>query len=175
MALGILLILAGVTSFVVFLVSSLTRYFKALERVDVPGARELVLEAGNYTVYWETDSRFGSIASRSDLDLSVAPQGGGAGLAVAASGLMSGRYSTMDRFGSSIGSFTVEQDGPYTVSVAALAGRTLPRGRLSLGPSLGFLGTVRIVLVCLALMGAGVGGGVTLLVRKGSRPSSRGS
>lgn len=169
MTLGILLIVAGVSAFVFFLVTSLSKIFKGMERVEVPGARELTLEAGDYTIYWESDSRFAAVASRPDLALAVVSKDGGSGLPVSGAGLLSGRYSTMDnRIGSSIAAFTVEREGSYTVAVAAASGKTLPKGRLTVSRRIGFLGVLKIVLGCILIMGAGVGGGVLLLVRKGS-------
>lgn len=168
MVLGILLILVGVAGFVFFLVSSLSKVFKGLERVTIPGARELTLEPGDYTIYWETESRFASAASRSDLDISIVSRGGGGSLAVPSSGLVAGRYSTMDgRFGRSVGAFSVEEQGVYVVAVAAVAGKTLPKGVLAVGPKIGFFGVLKIVLGCLLIVGVSVGGGVALLVRKG--------
>lgn len=168
MVLGILIIVVGVSGFAFFLVASLSRIFRGLERVEVPGRRELALEPGDYAIYWETDSRFGSAPSRSDLHLAVVPKGGGGGLSVSPSGLLSGRYSTMDRFGVSVASFRVEQKDLHAVTVAAVPGKTLPKGCITVGSRIGFLGVLKIVLVSLAILGAGIGGGVALLIRKSS-------
>jgi hypothetical protein len=169
MVLGILLICVGVTGFVLFLVSSLSKIFKGLERIEVPGARELTLERGSYTINWETDSRFGSAASRSDLEITVVAKDIGGSPPVSGSGLMATRYSTLDgKFGASIAGFSVEAGGAYTLTVSAAAGKTLPKGRITVGRSVGFLGVLKIVVVCILIMGAGVGGGVALLVRKES-------
>ena len=90
MTFGILLIAAGVITFVIFLVTSLMKVFGGLQRVEVPGARELTLEPGDYTIYWEGDSRFGSVPSFSDLDLSVVSKDGES-RTVSSSGLLAGR------------------------------------------------------------------------------------
>jgi hypothetical protein len=168
MTLAIVLIAAGVLGFVVFLVTSLMKTFGGMHRVEVPGTREMTLEPGSYTVYWESDSRFTPVPSRSDLDLSIASKGGS--LAVSSSGLMASRYSTMDRVGASVAAFTVEKADLYAVKVAPAAGLVLPKGGVAVGRSIGFLGVLKIVLVCVAILGVGLGGGLTLLLRKPSAP-----
>jgi hypothetical protein len=169
MTFAVLLIAAGVLGFVVFLVTSLMKVFSGLERAHVPGARELTLEPGDYTIYWETDSRFNPVPSLSDLDLTVASKTGES-RPVSSSGLMKTRMSTMDRVSVSVALFSVERAGSYEVKAAAAAGKTLPKGGIAVGRSIGFLGVLKIVIVCIAILGAGLGGGLTLLLRKTSVP-----
>ena len=170
MTFGILLIAVGVITFVILLVTSLMKVFGGLQRVEVPGARELTLEPGDYTIYWETDSRLGSVPSFSDLDLSVVSKGGES-RTVSSSGFRAGRYTTMEgRVGASVAVFSVERGDLYAVKVSPAAGKSLPKGGIAVGPSLGFLGVLKIVIACIALLGGGVAGGVAVLIRnsKGS-------
>ena len=170
MTFGILLIAAGVITFVIFLVTSLMKVFGGLQRMEVPGARELTLEPGDYTIYWEGDSRLGSVPSFSDLDLSVVSKGGGS-RTVSSSGLLAGRYTTMEgRSGASVAVFSVDWRDLYAVKVAPAAGKSLPKGGIAVGRTLGFLGVLKIVVACILLLGGGIGGGVALLIRnsKGS-------
>jgi hypothetical protein len=171
MTFGILLIAVGVISFVVFLVTSLTRVFGGLQRVKVPGVRELALEPGDHTIYWEADSRLGSLPSFSDLDLSVVSKGGES-RTVSPSGVLTGRYTTMEgRVGASIAVFSVDWRDLYAVKVAPAAGRSLPKGGIAVGRSLGFLGVLKIVLTCVVLLGGGIAGGVAVLIRRASSSS----
>ena len=166
MTLGILLIAVGVLTFVIFLVTSLMKVFGGLQRVEVPGARELTLEPGDYTIYWEGDSRFGSVPSFPDLDLSVVSKGGES-RTVSSSGLLASRYTTMEgRSGASVAVFTVERGDLYAVKVATAPGKSLPKGGIAVGRSLGFLGVLKLVLICIAILGAGLGSGLTVLLRK---------
>lgn len=167
--LGILLISAGVVGFAAFLVTSLMNVFGGMERVEVPGTRDLVLEPGDYTIYWETDSRFNLVPAYSDLDLAVVSKGGES-RAISSSGPVTSRYSTMDRVGVSIAAFRVEREGPYGVKAAAAAGKTLPKGRIVVSPSIGILGVLRIVLLCILILGSGLGSGLMVLLRKSSVP-----
>lgn len=167
MTFGVFLIVAGVIGFAIFLVTSLMKVFSGTQRVEVPGARELTLEPGDYTIYWETDSRFSRAPSRSDLDITVVSKSGGS-LTVSSSGLMGSRYSTMDRVGVSVAAFTVDRADLHTVQVAAAAGKTLPKGGIAVGPSIGFLGVLKIVILSILILGSGLGGGLFLLLRKGS-------
>jgi hypothetical protein len=169
--LAVLIITFGVAGFATFLITSLTEVFDGLQRVSIPGSRELALKPGEYTIYWDTDSRFASVPSRSDLIVTVVSSGG-SNVSVSSPGLMTGRYSTMDgRTGVSIAALTVAEQGPHTVTVAAAAGKTLPRGGLAVGRSLGFLGILKIVLISLVLLGGSIGAGVALLVRSSARGS----
>jgi hypothetical protein len=169
MTFGVLLIAAGVLGFVVFLVTSLLKVFGGMQRVEAPGTRELVLEPGDYTIYWETDSRFTSVPSFSDLDLAVVSRSGET-RPVSSSGLMTSRYSTMDSVGVSVAAFSVERPGPYGIKAAAAAGKALPKGRIVVSPSMGFLGVLKLVVLCIAILGAGVGSGLTVLLRRSSVP-----
>ncbi len=170
MTLGVLLIAAGVLGFVVFLVTSVMKIFGGLQRVEVPGTRELTLEPGDYTIYWEADSRFGSMPSFSDLDLSVVSKGGES-RAVSPSGLLAGRYTTMEgRAGAPVAVFSVDRGGLYAVNVTQAAGKSLPKGRIAVSPKIGILGALKIVIFCIAILGTGVGSGLMVLFRKSSVP-----
>lgn len=171
-AIAVVLIVAGVVSFAVFLVASLMNVLGGLERVETPGRRELTLEPGEYTVFWESDSRFQRAAGFGELELSVVAKESGAGVTLAASGLWTTTYSTMDRFGMSIAMFVVTHKESYLVKVAAAPGKTLPRGGIAIRKSVGFLSILKIVVVCVLLLGGGVGGGVLTLLR---RPKSSGA
>jgi hypothetical protein len=162
--LGILLIVAGALGFILVLVTSLLKSFGGLERVDVPGSRELRLEPGSYTIYWESDSRFSRLPDRSDLELAVVSKDGASRPPVASSGPVTSRYSTIDRVGVSVAGFTVDRAGDYAVTAASAGGKPLPKGGLALSRSLGPLGVLRIVALCLAVLAAGLGPGLYLLI-----------
>ena len=163
--LGILLILWGVVGFTIYLVTGLTKVFGGMERIEVPGTRELNLERGDYTVYWETDSRLSRAPDRADLELAVVSQEGDFRPSVS-SGLVRSQYTTMSRVAVSVAEFTAPQKGPYTITVGARAGKTLPRGGITVSRSMGFLGLIKLVGGCILLLGGGVGGGVALIVRR---------
>jgi hypothetical protein len=172
--LAVLLILAGVVSFGVFLGTSIVGILGELQRVDTPGRRELLLEPGEYTLFWETDSRFQRAAGLDELDLTVVPKESGAGLNVAASGLWTTHYSTMDRFGLSIATFDVGVKETYVVKVAAASGKALPRGGIAVRKAFGFFAILKIVAGCIVLLGGGVGSGVAVLLRR-RPPDARGA
>lgn len=155
------MIVAGGVGFVVFLVSSLMGIFGGIQRIDVPGARDLELEAGAHTVYWEIPSTFFKPAGGPD-GLKVSVSRDGAELPLDGGGLLTTRYSTGSRAGVSIHGFTAPVKGTY--AVAAKLDVDVP-GNLAVSRSLGFFGILKIVLGCLALMGIGVGGGIVVLLR----------
>ena len=169
MTFGVLLIAAGVISFAIFLVTSLMKVFGGLQRMELPGVRELTLEPGDYTIYAESDSRFSPVPSFSDLDFSVVSKDGES-RTVSRSGLMGSRYSTMDRFGSSVAVFSVEWKDLYSIKVAPAAGKSLPKVGITVGRSIGFLGVLKIVVLCIVILGAGLGSGLTLLLRNPKGP-----
>lgn len=166
---GVLILVAGLGGFVYFLVSSLSQFFGALERVEVPGVRDVSLRPGHHSIYWETRSRFTTAPSLNELDLSVTGPAGGR-LPVAGSLLGGSRYSTTDRVAVFLGAFTVANADVYTIRVGPHPGKTLPAGNLSLSRSLGFPGVLRIVGGSLLLLGGGIGIGLPVILRK---PRSR--
>jgi len=164
MTLAIVLIVLGVGGFTVYLVTTLMKFFGGMQRIEVPGRLDVTLERSDYTIYWETDSRFNRAPDRSDLDIAVVSKEGDFRPSVSSSGLVTSRYSTMDRVGVSVAGFSAPQKGDYAITVAAAAGKTLPKGGLALGRSMGVLGVLQLVLLCVAMLAAGVGSGVYLLV-----------
>lgn len=169
-ALGIVLIVAGGVGFIVFLVASLLSIFGGLQRVECPGARELQLEAGDHTIYWEIRARVAGRGAGTD-DLEVAVESSDGPVKVSPAGPFTSRYSTGDRVGVSLFSFSLWRKGRYTVRARPAPGRTLPTGEIAVGRSLGFLGILRVVLTCLAIVAAGVGSGVAILIRASKRPA----
>lgn len=157
------MIVAGGVGFVAFLVTSLMGIFGGIQRIDVPGARDLELEAGAHTVYWEIPSAFKPMEGPDGLRVSVRRDG--EELPLSGAGLLRTRYSTGSRGGVSIHEFTAPAKGIYVVAATVEVGKTLPAGGVAVSPSLGFSGILKIVLGCLALLGIGVGGGIVLLVR----------
>lgn len=164
MTLAIVLIVLGVGGFTVYLVTSLMKVFSGMERIDIPGKAELNLEPGDYTIYWETRSRFSRMPSLSDLDITIVSKEGDLVLGVSSSGPLRSHYSTMEVVGESVAAISVRQEGTYKVTVAAAAGKTLPQGGIAVGRALGILGLLRLIVFCLLMLGGGLGPGVYLLV-----------
>jgi hypothetical protein len=164
---GILLIVAGAASGFGYVVVALVTAFSTLERFDAPGGREATLEVGDYTVYWETPGMFAADRARGpDVLVRVVARDGQESPAVNAAGLWVSHYSTGSRVGVSIADFRVERRGVYDVSAVAVPGKTLPGGGIAITRSMGMPGVYRLVLTTLALVGAGVGGGIFVLLKK---------
>jgi hypothetical protein len=171
--LGVLLIAAGAISGIAFLVVSLVGIFSALLRVEAPGSGDVRLERGSYTVYWEIP---GAVAARGargpEVDLSVQPADGGAPIAVDSHLRWTAHYSTGSRVGVLIAAFQIDRADLYRVSVRPPPGSRLPKGTVALTPALGLVGTLKLVLVPLALVAAGVGCGLVVLLKRPSAPAT---
>lgn len=159
LTLGIALIVLGVASSAVFLVLSLRSAFSSLVRVPAPGSQELRLDRGDYTVYWEIPGT-GARIQAPDVSVGIRSSGGQE-VAYRRGGLFVSRYSTFERRGVSVGSFSIAESGAYTVSASGAKD-----GSISMTRSLGFAGTLKLVLIPLVLMGGGVLAGVRTLTRK---------
>lgn len=167
---GILLIVGGSTAFAFFLVMSLRGTLAGLQRVDVPGERELALDGGGpYTVYWEVGSA--PRPRRAPEGLRVSVSRAGAPVTLEPSGFLKTRYGFGGRSGIGVFRFEAPEKDVYTVTARAVDGSPLPPGCLQVGPALGLFAVLKIVGVGLILLGSAVGGGVVLLVR-GRRPAA---
>ena len=155
------MIVAGGVCFLVFLLTSIFGFLGAIQRVDVPGFRDLELEAGEHTVYWEVTSRFFKPGGRPDA-LRVSITRDGAERPLREVGPTKTTYSSGSRAGVSIYSFDVPSKGTYAVRASGTAPGD---GVVSVGPAVGLAGILKIVLGCLAMPGIGVAGGVFLIVR----------
>lgn len=166
LAAGIALCVAGVAGFAVFLVSMLLAGFSDLVPLEVPGRRTLDLREGDYTVYWESEGRVTG-ARAPDLSLAVLAKFPAPHHPVVMSPIFTSKYSTGSRIGISILTFKVETAGPYELEASA---STPARGLLKIGRGFGLRRLLLIVLGSIAILGAGLGPGIFLIVR-----SSRGA
>ena len=155
------MIVAGGVGFFVFLLASIFGFLGGLQRVDVPGSRDLELKAGEHTVYWEVASRILKPGGRPDA-LRVAVARDDADVPLREVGSMKTTYSSGSRAGVSIYTFDVPSKGTYGIRASGTAPGD---GAVAVGPAVGFLGLLKIVLGCLAIPGIGVGGGVLLIAR----------
>lgn len=167
---GIGLILLGVAVSVPMIVAGAMRAFDSLLRLPAPGSRELQLEPGRYTVFWETRG-WGGSPKAADVDVRVAAKGQGPAVAVDKGGLATSRYSTMDGVrGVSIAAFTIDGGGVYVVSARA-SGAT---GGIAITREFGLAGVFRIIVIPLLLLFGCAIPGIMVLVRSSPAPASAG-
>ena len=159
MTLSIALILIGVVSGLILLGASLLSSVYSLLRVTAPGSQELLLERGDYTVYWEIPESGGRLIAP-DVKVGIRSPAG-QDIALSRPGVFVSRYSTFDRRGMSIASFTIAEPGIYSVSASGAKD-----GSIALTPSMGILGMLKMIAIPLALMAGGVLAGVILLTRR---------
>ena len=173
LAAGIGLILAGVITGATLIILGVTGAFASLLRFPAPGAGDVHLDPGSYTVFWETPGMFVREGTKgADVDFRVVSKAGGRPVGVNTGGLWTSHYSTLDgRVGVSIADFFIDAAGDYTVTAKASKGKALGSGGIALTRDLGFLGLVRIIAVPLLILFAGVGAGVFILV-KSPKPSA---
>lgn len=175
-----------------------TASFRAIgdfTRVDVPGHAEITLEAGSYTVYYETSGIAGN-EQRDDafqddvfdenanevtgtpppvLDITMEPIGDAQPVALRPR-LTSSTYQiggpSGSREGLSMWQFQLDRAGSYEVTVAA-EGDGGPPTTVAIGPGIG-RGLIGMLLALFASFGivllAGLMAGVTALVRHARRP-----
>lgn len=166
LAIAIPLIVAGVGGFVYTLVTGLGRMTENLQRLEVPGAGTMTLEPGDYTIYWEKRSSWGTRGRGPEVDVRITAPDGRTGIAVARTLLLNSNYQTEGRAGNSTATFTIDTAGAYFVSAKAPAGQTLPGGGIAVGKSLGVGGLLKIVFGGLASMALGLVPGILILVRE---------
>lgn len=171
---GAAIIVAAVAGAVAWFVLGFARFGDAvddLERVAVPGTAFVGLSEGRKAIYYEGPG--GEDADIPPLQVSVIPVGGGGALTIEDhSGKVT--YSVSGHAGRSFAGMSVPSDGQYAVSVEAPSGAP-GNAQIAIGRGLG-----RRLLVTLlgafAILLAGVGGGVALIVitaRRRSSPAAR--
>lgn len=155
---GGVIVAAGVVGFVVFLVSRLAGFSQGLVRVVVPGRNEVQLEAGAYTIYWES-SGFGGWPG---VQVAVASKSSGRPVAVSRSWVNS-NYSIGGKRGVSMYSAEIPEGGVYVVEGAYPPGKSGGEVTLAMGRS-SVLGIVLTVFGCIAILGGSLATGVGLIV-----------
>lgn len=148
---------------------SIGRAVEAFPRVDVPGQAEVALEAGRYTVYYETQATPGAAdppdAPWSTVEVAVERVGDNEQVAVRLP-LGSSTYEIGGRQGVSVRRFTIDQPGTYEVSVAA--DQAASEGTVAIGSGVG-RGLITLLLAIFGAVGllvtAGALAGVIALVR----------
>jgi hypothetical protein len=156
--LGGVIVAAGVVGFVVFLVTRISGFSQGLVRVVVPGTQEISLEAGSYTIYWES-SGFGgwpgvgvTITSKS----TATPVG-------LSRTWVNSNYSIGGKRGVSMYSAEIPATGTYVVDGAYPPGKSGGDVTLAMGRS-SILGIVLTVFGCIAILGGSIAIGVGLIV-----------
>lgn len=133
--LAVIVFLAGMAAFTIFLVTQIGRLGDNLVRVTVPGEHEMTLAAGDYTIFHEeggtSDGRILSSGGISGMRVSVQRPGGGALIPLTPNS--SSRYALRGRSGQSVFSFTIAEGGLYRLTAAYDDGRTSPPALLAVG------------------------------------------
>ena len=165
---GILVILAGVVLFVVFLIQSLAGLGDSLTQVVVPGKKEIQLsETGHYTVFHEykssVDGRlFVSSANISNLQCSLVSKQTGEQVQLTPSST-NATYSLGSRAGYSILEFDISNPGTYEFAGSYAGNEEGPEVVLAIGH--GFLGgLLQTVFGGMAIMFGGFLAGILIIV-----------
>lgn len=134
-----LVLVAGISVFVVFLVNGLLGLSEGMTQMVVPGRHELKLsEAGDYTVFHEHQSVIGNKvystgrSGISGLQCSLRSKQTGAEIPLAPS-TMNSTYSMGSRSGVSIFGFSIDSPGEYVFSAQYPPGREGPQAVLTVG------------------------------------------
>jgi len=172
LAVAIPLMMAGVGGFVTLLLLGLGGMTRDLQRLDVPGSRRMTFEEGDYTVYWETRSSWGSKGAGPEVDVRIAAPGSPSPVAVHRSTFFASHYQTDGRAGNSSATFHIDRGGAYEVSAQAPQGKTLPTGGIAIGKSLGILRLVGTILGAIACMAGGLVPGIFILATDRHPPGS---
>jgi hypothetical protein len=105
-----------------------------------------------------------------ELSLVVRPAAGGPDIAAPTSPFVSSRYSTGSRRGYSILGFSAPADGRYELEASAPSVKGPVPGVLQVAPAFGLPRLLLTILGSVAILAAGVGGGVALIVKSAPKP-----
>lgn len=136
-ALAVLVFLAGMTVFAVFLFARLSKLGDDFVRVTAPGQAELTLAPGGYTIFHErvgmTDATGGGVITAGDITgLRISVQNPGTGAAVPLTASDGGRYTVDGRSGQSLFTFTLTEPGTYRLVARYDDGRPGPQAVLAI-------------------------------------------
>jgi hypothetical protein len=144
-AVAVLIFLAGMAVFAVFLFMTLSKFADNLVRVTVPGQAELPLDPGTYTIFHErggmTDGAGGGVITTGDITgLRINVQKPETGTAVPLTPGAGSRYTFDGRSGQSLFTFTLTEPGTYQLVARYDEGRPGPQAVLAIAR--GFMGNL---------------------------------
>lgn len=136
-AVAVLVFLAGMTVFALFLFARLSKLGDDFVRVTTPGQAELSLDPGAYTIFHEqggmTDGTGGGVITAGDITgLRISVQNPGTGTAVPLMASAGSRYTLDGRSGQSLFTFTLTEPGTYRLVARYDDGRPGPQAVLAI-------------------------------------------
>lgn len=151
---------------VVIAVVVLSFAFKTVVAVEAPGSKELRLEPGSYTVYWESPETNQKNMKAPGVQVRVEPKEGGPPVTVSSVGDMVTSYTTLNSAGVSFSEFTIAKAGEYRVSATAPARPPPYPGQVAVSKTIRISGILLLVLAAVVFPIGGVVAGLIVLLRR---------
>jgi hypothetical protein len=165
-ALGGALIALGLIAGLGFLLLSIFSVFSSLLRVPSPGAGEVELPPGNYTVYWESPMLAMKRSRPPGGFLDIVSKESGLPVQYSTDIFWPVRYNTVDHLGASVAEFTIERKGTYRFILSEANLKQPVPGGISIGKAVGPGSFVQLALIPVTLVVGGVGAGLLVLLKR---------